>query len=94
MGEELVFKGTSRSETKNSGRIKVQSSLAKQSKNAMMSSINSREEQWSSGAKMSFKTFTDERMASLRTDGLSSSLDHTGLMHSQTDITKPETAEE
>ena len=47
-GEKIVFKGTSRSETENSGRRKEQSSLAKQSKNAMMSSVSPREEQSSS----------------------------------------------
>ena len=43
--EELLFKETSRSETKYNSRRKGQSSLVKQGKNAMMSSINPREEQ-------------------------------------------------
>ena len=86
-GEELFFKGTSRSETGNSSRGKEQSSLAKQSKNAMMSTISPREEKSSSRAKKCFKKLYDERMMSLRTDGLSSGLDHPGIMHSDTDFT-------
>ena len=42
---ELLFKKTSRSEAENSSRRKKQSSLAKQSKNAVMSSLSPREEQ-------------------------------------------------
>ena len=49
--EELMFKGTSKSETKINSRRKEQSSLVKQGKNAMMSSISPREEQPSSKAK-------------------------------------------
>ena len=54
--EELLFKGTSKSETKGNSRRKEQSSLVKQGKNAMMSSISLREELPSSKAKRSFKT--------------------------------------
>ena len=59
----------------------------KQGKNAMMSSISPRVEQTSSKAKRSFKTMYDERMRSLRTDGLSSGYDGLGLMHSGMDFT-------
>ena len=44
-GEELLFTGTSKSETKSTSRRKEQSFLVKQGKNAMMSSINPKEEQ-------------------------------------------------
>ena len=86
-GEELLFKGTSRSETENSSRRMAQLSMAKQSKNAMMSSINPKEELSSSSTKKSFKTLYDEHMISLQTDGLTSGFDHLGLMHSDTDVT-------
>ena len=85
--KELMFKGTSKSETKSNRWRKKQSSLAKQGKNAMMSSISPREEQPSSKANRSFKTMYDERMRSLRTDGLSSGYDGLGLMHSDMDFT-------
>ena len=52
------------------------SSLAKQSRNAMMSSISPSEDQTGSKAKFRLKSLYDERMASLQTDGLSSSYDH------------------
>ena len=52
----------------------------------MMSSISPKEEQPNSRAKKSFKTLYDESMASLQTDGLSSCLDHPGLMRSDTDL--------
>ena len=68
-------------ETKSNSRRKEQSSLVKQGKNAMKS-IGPREEQPSSKAKRSFKTMYDERMTSLRTDGLSSGDDSPTLMHS------------
>ena len=64
-----------------------QSSLVKQGKKAMMSSISPREEQPSSKAKRSFKTMYDERMRLLRTDGLSSGYDGLGLKHSDMDFT-------
>ena len=53
-GEELLLKETSRSETKHSSQRKEQSSLAKQSKNAMIRSISFREVHSSSGAKKEF----------------------------------------
>ena len=56
-----------------------------QGKNAMKS-ISPREEQPSSKAKRSFKTMYDERMTSLRTDGLSSVNDSPALMHSDMDF--------
>ena len=86
-GEEPLLKGTSRLETKSNNQRKEQSSLVKQGKKAMMSSINPREEQDSSKARKSFNTMYDERMASLRTDGLSSGFDQPGLIHSDTDFT-------
>ena len=86
-GEELLLKGTSRSETVNNSRRKEQSFLAKQSKNAMMSSVSPREEQSISRAKKSLKTSNDEHMISVQTEGLSSGFDHPGLMHSDTDFT-------
>ena len=85
--EELLFKGMSKSDTKGNNRRKEQFSLFKQGQNAMMSSISPREEQPSSKARKSLKTMIDERMASLRTDGLSSGIDHPGLMHLDTDFT-------
>ena len=83
--EELLFKGASKSETKSNSRRKEQSSLVKQGKNAMKS-ISPREEQPSSKTKRSFKTMYDERMTSLRTDGLSSGDDSPALMHSDMDF--------
>ena len=47
----------------------------------------------SSKASKSFNTMYDERMAPLRTDGLSSVFDHPGLMHSDTDF-KPNPRQE
>ena len=85
--EDLLFKATSRPETKSNNRRKEQSSLVKQGKNAMMSSIRPREEQPCSKAKRGFKTMYDERIASLRTDRLSPVYDHSGLMHSDMDFT-------
>ena len=82
-----MIKGTSKSEIKSNFRRKKQSSLVKQGKNAMMSSISPREEQPSSKARKSTKTLYDEGMTSLRTDGLSSGYDENpGLMHSDTDF--------
>ena len=81
--EEVLFKGMSKSETKShrwrreySHSANTHSSLAKQSNNAMMSSISLSEEQPGSKAKKSWKSLYDERMASLRTEGLSSSYDY------------------
>ena len=81
--EELLFKGTSKSEIKSNSRRKEQSSLVKQGKNAMMSRISSREEQPSSKTKRSFRTMYDERM----THGLSSGYNGPGLMQSNMDFT-------
>ena len=53
----------------------------------MISSVSPREEQPGSTAKRSFKRMYDERMASLRIDGLSSGIDHPGLVHSDVDFT-------
>ena len=53
----------------------------------MLLSIKPRELQFNSRAKISFKTLHVDRMASLRIDGLSSGLDHPGLMHSDTGFT-------
>ena len=82
--EEVLFKGMSKSETKshrwrreNSHSANTHSSLANQSNNAMMSSISPSEEQPGSKAKKSWKSlYDDERMASLRTEGLTSSYDY------------------
>ena len=63
------------------------SSLAKQSKNAMMSSISPSEEQTGSKAKKSWKSLYDERMASLQTEGLSSSYDHPEITHPDVNFT-------
>ena len=85
--EELLFRGMSKSETKCNKRRKEQSSLVKQSRNAMMSSISPREEQTSSKAKKSWKSLYDGRMASLQTEGLSSSYDHLEIALSDVDFT-------
>ena len=92
--EEVLFRGMSKSETKTHGRrnenshpANSHSSLAKQSKNAMMSSISPSEEQTGSKAKKSWKSLYDERMASLRTEGLSSSYDHPEITHPDMDFT-------
>ena len=68
-------------------REKKQSSLAKQNKIAMMSSISPSEEQTGSKAKKNWKSFYDERMASLQTEGLSSSYDHLEITHPDVDFT-------
>ena len=47
----------------------------------MMSSISPSEEQPGSKAKKSWKSLCDERMASLRTEGLSSGYDHPEITH-------------
>ena len=72
-GEEVLFRGMSKSETKIHKWRKEQSSLVKQSKNAMMSVISPSEKQTGSKAKKSWKSLYDERMASLQTEALSSS---------------------
>ena len=85
--EEGLFRGISKSETKSNKWRKKQSSLVKQSKNVMMSSVSPREEQTSSKAKKSWKSLYDERKASLQTEGLSSSYGHPDLAHSDVDFT-------
>ena len=90
----MLFKGRSKSETKShrwrreySHSANTHSSLAKQSNNAMMSSISASEEQPGSKAKKSWKSLYDERMASLRTEGLSSSYDYPEITHPDVNFT-------
>ena len=94
--EEVLFKGMSKSETKShrwrgeySHSASTHSSLAKQSINAMMSSISpmSSEEQPGSKAKKSWKSLYDERMASLPTVGLTSSYDYPEIAHPDVNFT-------
>ena len=85
--EEVLFRGMSKSETKTHKWRKEKSSLVKQSKNAMMSSISPSEKQTGSKAKKSWESFYDERMASLRTEGLYSSYDHPEVTHTDVDFT-------
>ena len=92
--EEVLFRGMSKSETKShrwrrefSHPANTNSSLAKQSNNAMMSSISSSEEQPGSKAKKSWNSLYDERMASLRTEGLSSGYDHPEITHPDVNFT-------
>ena len=84
----------SKSETKShkgrkdfSQTTKTHSSLAKQSKNAMMWSISPSEEETGSNAKKSWKSLYDERRASLQTEGLSSSYDHPEITHPDVNFT-------
>ena len=86
--DEVLFRGMSKSETKShrwrrefSYPANTHSSLAKQSNNAMMLSIIPSEEQPGSKGKKTWKSLYDERMASLRTEGLSSSYDHPEITH-------------
>ena len=92
--EEVLFKGMSKSETKShrwrgeySHSASTHSSLAKQSNNAMMSSISPSEEQTGSKAKKSWKSLYDERMASLPTVGLTSSDDYPEIAHPDVNFT-------
>ena len=92
--EEVLFRRMSKSETKShrwrrefSHPANTHSSLAKQSNNAMMSSISPSEEQPGSKAKKSWKSLYDERMASLRTEGLSSGYDHPEITHPDVNFT-------
>ena len=92
--KEVLFKGMSKSETKShrwrgeySHSASTQSSLAKQSNNAMMSSISPGEEQPGSKAKKSWKSLYDERMASLPTVGLTSSYDYPETSHPDVNFT-------
>ena len=63
------------------------SSLAKQSNNAMMSSMSPSEEQTVSKAKKSLKSLYDERMASLQAEGLSSTYDQPEITHPDVNFT-------
>ena len=92
--EEVLFKGMSISETKShrwrgeySHSASTHSSLAKQSNNAMMSSISPSEEQPGSKAKKSWKSLYDKRMASLPTVGLTSSYDYPETSHPDVNFT-------
>ena len=85
--EEALFRGMSKSETESNKWREEQSSLVKQSKNAMMSSRSPSEEQTDSKVKKSWKSLYDERMASLQTEGLSSSYDHPEITHPDVDFT-------
>ena len=92
--EEVLFWGLSKSETKShnwrtklSHPTNTHSSLAKQSKNAIMSSKSPNEEQTGSKAKKSWKTLYDERMASLQTEVLSSSCDNPEITHPDVNFT-------
>ena len=85
--KEVLFRGRSKSETKTHKWRKRQSSHVKQSNNAMMSSISPSEEQTDSKVKKSWKSLYDERMASLQTEGLSSSYDHPEITHPDVDFT-------
>ena len=83
---EVLFRGMSKSEATShkwrkepSHPTNTHSSLAKQNKNAMLSSISPRTN--GSKAKTSWKSLYDERMASLQTVGLSSSYDHLKITH-------------
>ena len=92
--EEVLLRGMFKSETKShwwrrefSHPANTHSSLAKQSNNAMMLSISPSEEQPGSKAKKSWKSLYDERMASLRTEGLSSIYDHPEITHPDVNFT-------
>ena len=92
--EEVLIRGMSKSETKShkwrkdfSQPTNTHFSLAKQSKNAMMSSISPSEEQTDSKAKKSWKSLYDERMALLQSEGLSSSYDHPEITHPDVNFT-------
>ena len=84
----------SKSETKShrcrgeySHSASTHSSLAKQSNNAMMSSISPSVEQPGSKAKKSWKSLYDERMASLPTVGVTSSCDYPETSHPDVNFT-------
>ena len=92
--EEVLFRGMSKSETKShkwrkelSHPASTHSSLAKQSKNAIVSSISPSEEKTGSKAKKSWKSLYDERMASLQTEGLSSGYNHPEITHPDVNFT-------
>ena len=65
----------------------TRSSLAKQSKNAMMSRISPSEEQTGSKAKRSWKSLYDEGMAALQTECLPFSYDHPEITHPDMNFT-------
>ena len=92
--EEVLYRGMSKSKTRSykwgkepSHPTSTHSSLAKQSNNAMMSSMSTSEEQTVSKAKKSWKSLYDERMASLQAEGLSSSYDHPEITHPDVNFT-------
>ena len=96
--EEVLFKGMPKSETKShrwrgeySHSASTHSSLAKQSNNAMMSSISPSEEQPGSKAKKSWKSLYDEHMASLPTVGLTSNYDYPEIAHPDVNFTPDNT---
>ena len=92
--EEVLYRGMSKSETKSykwrketSHPTSTHASLAKQSNNAMMSSMSPSEEQTVSKAKKSWKSLYDERMASLQAEGVSSSYDHPEITNPDVNFT-------
>ena len=92
--EEVLYRGMSKSETKSykwrkepSHLTSAHSSLAKQSNNAMMSSMSPGEEQTFSKAKKSWKSLYDERVTSLQSGGLSSSYDQPQITHPDVNFT-------
>ena len=92
--EEVLYRGMSKSETKSykwrkepSHPTSTHSSLAKQSNNAMMSSMSPGEEQTFSKAKKSWKSLYDERVTSLQARGLSSSYDQPEITHPDVNFT-------
>ena len=86
-GEEVLFRGMSKSETK-THKWRKKTIISDQAEQiAMMSSISPSEEQTGSKAKKSWKSLYDERIASLRTGGLSSSYDHPEITHPDVDFT-------
>ena len=92
--EEVLYRGMSKSETKSykwrkepSHPTSTHSSLAKQSNNAMMSSMSPSEEQTFSKAKKSLKSLYDERVTSLQAGGLSSSYDQPDITHPDVNFT-------
>ena len=92
--EEVLYRGMSKSETKSykwrkepSHPTSTHSSLAKQSNNAMMSSMSPGEEQTFSKAKKSWKSLYDERVTSLQAGGLSSSYDQPEITHPDVNFT-------
>ena len=92
--EEVLYRGMSKSETKSykwrkepSHLTSAHSSLAKQSNNAMMSSMSPGEEQTFSKAKKIWKSLYDERVTSLQAGGLSSSYDQPEITHPDVNFT-------